>query len=81
LDLWYREFGKYSFQTPQELKAVYGNASIVGNSRVVFNIMGNKYRLVVKINYFAAQCFVIWFGTHSEYEEIDVEIIKFDNHK
>ena len=79
LDIWYQEFSKCSFTTPQELKEKYGNASIVGNSRVVFNIHGNKYRLVVKYHYKALLCFVIWFGTHIEYDNIDVETVSFIN--
>ncbi len=78
LDDWYDQFRRYSFKTPQELKAVYRNASIVGNSRVVFNIHGNKYRLVIKIRYEFGVAYIIWFGTHQEYDEINVETISFD---
>ncbi|WP_235048383.1 type II toxin-antitoxin system HigB family toxin [Arcticibacter svalbardensis] len=78
LSEWYDHFSRCSFQTPQELKIVYGNASIIGNNRVVFNIHGNKYRLVIKFNYKASMCFVIWFGTHKEYDSIDVETIRFE---
>jgi len=77
LEEWYQLFRKTGFKTPQELKAVYGNASIVGNSRVVFNIHGNKYRLVVKIRYDAGIAYVIWFGTHAAYDEIDVETVGY----
>jgi mRNA interferase HigB len=59
------------------LKEVYGYASIVGNSRVVFNIKGNTFRIVVKIRYDVGFAYVIWFGTHREYDEIDVETINF----
>ncbi|WP_316812610.1 type II toxin-antitoxin system HigB family toxin [Pedobacter heparinus] len=72
-------FPEQSFKNPQALKKVYGNASIIANQRVVFNIMGNKYRLVVMINYEAAVCYVIWFGSHAEYDRINVEIVKFED--
>lgn len=79
LDVWYQDFRRQSFKSHQELKSVYGNASIVANQRIVFNIMGNKYRLVIMINYDVATCYIIWFGTHAEYDEIDVETVKFEN--
>lgn len=74
---WYFEFANYDFQTFQDLKKVYSNASLVGDDRIVFNIMGNHFRLVVRIifTYKAAQ--IKWFGTHSEYDNIDVETIKY----
>jgi mRNA interferase HigB len=78
LDMWYQDFRRQSFKNPQELKRVYGTASIVANQRVVFNIMGNKYRLVTMINYDVAVCYIIWFGTHAEYDEINVETVKFE---
>ena len=79
LEDWYDHFKRTDFKTPQELKSVYGNASIVGKSRVVFNIHGNKYRLVVKVRYEFAVAYIIWFGTHGQYDAIDVETISFDN--
>ena len=76
--IWYNEFSKYEFNNFNELKSVYGNASIVNNDRVVFNIKGNDYRLVVSINFLQAACYVIWFGTHKEYDKINVETVAFD---
>ena len=58
-----------------DVKAVYGTASMVGNRRVVFNIGGNKYRLVVKISYKTMGVFVRFIGTHAEYDDIDVTTI------
>lgn len=75
---WYVEFGKEKFKSFNELKAVYGNASLVANGRVVFNIKGNNYRLVVSVNFRKLAAYVIWFGTHKEYDKIDVETIGFD---
>ena len=52
---------------------MYGSASIVGDNRVIFNIKGNDYRLVVKINYPYRVVYVRFVGTHAEYDAIDVE--------
>lgn len=76
--IWYNEFSKLDFNNFNELKRVYGNASIVSNERVVFNIKGNDFRLVVSINFLQKACYVIWFGTHKEYDKINVETIAFD---
>lgn len=75
---WYYEFSKMTFNNFNTLKAVYGNASIVGNDRVVFNIKGNDYRLVVSVNFRQLAAYVIWFGTHKEYDKIDTATIEFD---
>ena len=76
--IWYNEFSKQGFSNFNELKRVYGKASIVGNNRVVFNIKGNDFRLVVSVNFVQTACYVIWFGTHKEYDKISVEKIAFD---
>ncbi len=76
--IWHTEFSKHSFANFNELKRVYGNASIVNNNRVVFNIKGNDFRLVISINFLQAAAYVIWFGTHKEYDKIDVQTIAFD---
>lgn len=69
---WYREAEKADWASPVEVKEQYRNASIVGHSRVVFNIKGNDYRLVVKINYGYRVVYVRFVGTHGEYDRIDV---------
>jgi len=76
--IWYNEFTKETFNNFNDLKKVYGNASIVNNNRVVFNIKGNEFRLIVSINFLQNACYVIWFGTHKEYDKINVETISFD---
>jgi mRNA interferase HigB len=70
---WYREVEREDWDTPAKVKAKYGNASIVGGNRVVFNIKGNDYRLVVKINYPYRVVYVRFVGTHTEYNSIDIE--------
>jgi mRNA interferase HigB len=70
---WYREVEKADWSGPAEVKDKYRSASIVGDNRVVFNIKGNDYRLVVKINYRYRVVYVRFIGTHAEYDKIDVE--------
>ncbi len=75
LKAWHAEAEAAAWQNPAEIKAQYGNASIIKDSRVVFNICGNKYRLVVKINYGHAVILIRFIGTHKEYDAIDVEVV------
>jgi len=75
---WYNEFLKQEFHNFNELKAVYGNASIVANNRVIFNIKGNDYRLIVSVNFKQLAAYIIWFGTHRQYDKINTETIEFD---
>ena len=74
---WYAEMSKYEFYNFNELKSIYGNASIVNNQRVVFNIKVNEFRLVVSTNFRRMACYTIWFGTHKEYDKIDVTSISY----
>jgi mRNA interferase HigB len=70
---WYREVEQEDWDTPAKVKAKYRNASIVGDNRVVFNIKGNDYRLVVKINYPFRIVYIRFVGTHAAYDRINVE--------
>lgn len=78
---WYKEFEKQNFANFNQLKEVYKSASLVAQNRVVFNIKGNDYRLVVSINFSKQAAYVIWFGNHAEYDKINVETISFDFNK
>jgi mRNA interferase HigB len=69
---WYREVEKEDWSKPSQVKDKYRSASFVGD-RVVFNVKGNDYRLVVKINYPHRVVYVRFVGTHKEYDEIDVK--------
>lgn len=71
LEAWHKEAIKADWQNPNDIKEQYKNASVVGNNRVVFNIHGNKYRLIVKINYFAKVVYIRFIGTHKQYDKID----------
>lgn len=62
-----------------ELKLKYRNASIISSKRVVFNIKGNNYRLIVDIEYKLKIVFIVWFGTHKEYDNIDAKTIRYEN--
>ena len=73
LQSWHDEAIKASWKSPQEVKEQYRNASICGNNRVVFNIAGNKYRLVVEMQYQAGILWVKFIGTHAQYDKIKVE--------
>jgi mRNA interferase HigB len=75
LKAWYREAKHATWKTPADIKAKYGNASIIGNNRVVFNIAGNKYRLVIKFHYNRGVGYVRFIGTHKAYDKIDAEAI------
>jgi mRNA interferase HigB len=75
LKAWFREVKGADWNSPHEAKAFYGNASVIGNNRIVFNIAGNKYRLVVKFNYTYRIGYIRFIGTHARYDEIDAESI------
>jgi len=75
LQSWHDEAIKANWKTPQELKEQYRSASICGNNRVVFNIAGNKYRLVVEMQYRAGIAWVKFGGTHAQYDQINVETV------
>ena len=71
LEAWHQEVLKADWNNPNEVKKQFGNASVVGDNRIVFNIHGNKYRLIVKINYFAKIIFIRFIGTHKKYDSIN----------
>lgn len=73
LESWYDEAMKAAWASPQAVKDQYGLASFCGNNRVVFNIGGNKYRLVVEMQYRAGIAWVKFVGTHAQYDKIDAE--------
>ena len=73
LEAWHCEVSKVEWSNPNEIKSQYKSASIIGDSKVVFNICGNKYRLIVKINYLASIIFIKFIGTHKQYDKIKVE--------
>jgi len=75
LKSWFRIASEADWATPPDVKEQFGNSSIIGNSRIVFNIAGNKYRLVVAVNYQYQIMYVRFVGTHKQYDAINVEEI------
>jgi len=75
LRAWYSEAKKANWASPQEVKEHYRNASIIGNNRVVFNICGNKYRIVVAVKYNFKIIYIRFIGTHKQYDKINAKEI------
>ncbi len=71
LKAWYHDVKHAHWKSPADIKAVYRNASVLARNRVVFNIKGNKYRLVVAVQYDFGIVFIRFIGTHKEYDAID----------
>lgn len=75
LKTWYKEASKANWKSPGDIKAEYVNASILKSGRVIFTICGNKYRLIVVINYVRQWMFIRFIGTHKDYDKIDADKI------
>ena len=75
LKTWYDTGKSAKWFSPNDVKLTYINASILKDSRVVFNIKGNSYRLIVKFNYEKQWAFIRFIGTHAEYDKIDADTI------
>ena len=75
LRTWYAIARRALWRRPADVKAAYGSASFTANNRVIFNIKGNDYRLVVALHYNRGLMFVRFVGTHREYDGIDAAII------
>lgn len=74
---WFEEAENANWKSPNELKQQYLNASILSDKRVVFNIHGNSFRLIVDIEYRLKILFVVWFGTHQQYDLIDAKKVDY----
>jgi mRNA interferase HigB len=75
LKAWHAIVSRADWKGPADVKAVFGNASIVAHNRVVFNIKGNDYRLVARFAYGFGRCWVRFVGTHAEYDRIDAATV------
>jgi len=75
LKAWYRETEKTEWENINDLKKDYPSASILQDNRIVFNIKGNNYRLIVKFNFEYQVCYIRFIGTHAEYDKIDANNI------
>src|ERR1700761_6624526 len=73
LKAWFAEVSRADWANPSEVKAQFRSASVVGDNRIVFNIAGNKYRLIVRANYPFQIFYIRFVGNHREYDQIDAE--------
>lgn len=78
LFIWYNEACKASWKNVNELKIQFRNVSVISGKRIVFNIHGNKYRLIVDIEFYLQIIFIVWIGTHAEYDKIDAKTLVYD---
>lgn len=79
LKSWVNEVKKASWRQPADIKAQYRSASVLKNRRVVFNIKGNDYRLVVSVAYRFQAVYVKFIGTHADYDLIDAETVEMEH--
>ncbi len=79
LDAWFDEVSKATWPNSAGVKKLYATASIVNAERIVFNIKGNAYRLVVAVDFDKAIVWIKWIGTHKAYDKIDVTEVKYDS--
>ncbi len=75
LEAWYADVKSANWRTPADIKEAYRNASLIGSNRVVFNIKGNHYRLVVAVQYEFGIVYIRFVGSHAEYDHIDASQI------
>jgi len=75
LKSWYQETENSEWLSPNDIKKDYPSASILGDNRIVFNIKGNHYRIIIKINYDYQMIWIRFVGTHSEYDRINANKI------
>jgi mRNA interferase HigB len=78
LKSWYDEAVKATWQSPQDIKVQYRNASFIANNRVIFNIKGNKYRLIVAIAYRFGALYIKFIGTHAEYDKVNAKTVEME---
>ena len=76
LDVWYREVKTAEWLNTADVRRRYATASIIAADRIVFNIKGNSYRLVVAVDFEKAIVFIKWIGTHADYDHIDVRTVQ-----
>ena len=75
LKCWHKEAEEAQWKNPKQIKRIYPSASFLNNNRVVFNIKGNKYRLIARINYDFGIVWIRFIGTHAEYDKVDASNI------
>jgi mRNA interferase HigB len=79
LDAWFHEVKKARWSSAAEMKRSYATASVVSSDRIVFNIKGNDYRLVVAVDFEKNIAWIKWLGTHKDYDRIDVKEVQHES--
>ena len=72
---WYQDASQAQWKTPEDIKTIYASASIIAGNRVVFNIKGNRYRLIVAINYQYGIIYIRFIGSHQDYDKVDAATV------
>lgn len=78
LDAWFHEVRKAQWNNMADVKQAYATASIVTAERIVFNIKGNSYRLVVAVDFEKGIVWIKWIGTHADYDRVDVKEVQHE---
>ena len=79
IDAWFSEVSKARWQGMMDVKQLYATASVISSDRIVFNIKGNDYRLVVAVDFEKAIVWIKWIGSHRDYDRIDVKEVKYND--
>lgn len=77
LDAWFTEVRKATWKSTADVKRLYASASIASADRIVFNIKGNDYRLIVSVDFEKSIVWIKWLGTHKDYDKIDVRSVRY----
>lgn len=75
LEAWYQDVSRAAWKTPNDVTRIYPNASIIAGNRIVFNIKGNQYRLIVAVSYTTGIVYIRFVGSHQEYDKVDAATI------
>jgi mRNA interferase HigB len=75
LEAWHADVKHARWQSPADVKRVYRNASVIANNRIVFNIKGNQYRVIVAVQYRHGIVYIRFVGTHQEYDRVDAALV------
>ena len=75
LESWYADIKQAHWKKPNDIKTIYRNASFIADNRVIFNIKGNKYRLIIMVQFRFQIVYIRFIGTHQDYDNIDAKTI------
>jgi mRNA interferase HigB len=78
IDSWFAEAKRAQWSSTSDIKRLYATASIVSAERIVFNIKGNDYRVVVAVDFEKGIVWIKWIGTHKDYDRIDAKKVAYD---